>query len=368
MTQKDDIRFMKEAIKLASKVRPGVSPDPAVGAIIVKNGKIVGRGYHDKFATPHAEEFAIRNAGKNAIGATLYINLEPCCHYGNNPPCTENIIRSKIKRVVASMKDPNPLVCGNGFKALKKAGIRVEVGIMESESVKLNEAFIKHITTGLPFVTLKMAMSLDGKIATKSGDSKWISSQRSREKVHGMREHSDAVMIGIGTALRDNPLLTSRKKMSPIRVIVDPSAALPLNSRLLKDRSAQTYVAVSRNASAGKVAALEKAGARIIKAGTRGNNIVLKDVLKALGKEKISSVLLEGGGNMAAGALKEGLVDKVIFFISPKIIGGKDAPTPVEGTGIDIVSKAMTVRDVEVKLIGEDIMIEGYMIKKGKIK
>ncbi|MCX5749683.1 MAG: bifunctional diaminohydroxyphosphoribosylaminopyrimidine deaminase/5-amino-6-(5-phosphoribosylamino)uracil reductase RibD [Candidatus Saganbacteria bacterium] len=360
-----DIKFMREALKLASKVLGLVSPDPAVGAVIVKNGKIISKGYHNKFSTPHAEDYAIRKAGKSAKGSTLYINLEPCCHYGNNPPCTDNIIRSGIKRVVAAMKDPNPLVNGKGFKRLKKAGIKVDVGLLENEAAVLNEFFVGHITTKRPFVILKMAMSLDGKIATKLGESRWISGDKSREFVHYLRGIVDAVMVGIGTLLKDDPLLNVRNAKGknltdPLKIIIDPEARVLLCSKVLQDPS-RVIVAVSEAAPAIRVKKLEGIGAKVIKVRSRKGEMDLGHLLSTLGKQKITSIMIEGGGNLAASAIGTGIVDKVVFIVAPKIIGGKTSPTPVEGKGIDILARALRLKNVSTRRLGEDIIIEGYL-------
>ncbi len=366
-TNRQDIKFMKKALSLAASVVGKTSPDPAVGALIVKNGRVISTGFHDRFKTPHAETFAIKKAGKKAKSATLYINLEPCCHFGNTPPCTDNIIKSGIKRVVASMQDPNPLVNGKGFKKLEKAGIKVVKGVLEKEARKMNEAFIKHISTGMPFVTLKTAMSLDGKTTTSSGESKWITGPVSRKYAHRLRALNDAVVVGINTVLKDDPLLTARlgrAEKQPLRVIVDSRALIPLNSKAVQDRSAFTLVAVTGSASRKKVRALEKAGCKILEIGSKNGRVNLKKLFAKLGKMRISSILIEGGSEIAGSAVEDGLIDKVIFFVSPKIIGGKKALPVAGGKGIASLKKALQLSDMSAKKSGEDLIIEGYVKNK----
>ena len=364
MQEKKDRIFMRKALLLAGKVSGLTSPDPCVGAVIVKDNKVISCGYHDKFTAPHAEHYAIKKAGKRARGATLYINLEPCCHYGNNPPCADLVVRSGIKRVVAAMQDPNPLVNGKGFKILKKSGVKVEFGLLEKEAKRLNEFFIKHITTGSPFVILKLAQTLDGKIATRTGDSRWISNEKSRQYVHEIRSKVDAIMVGIGTVLKDNPMLSARKGKKvikePYKIIIDPLAQIPLISKVLKDPS-KAIIVSTKKAPSKKIEALNALGVRVILPPTRDGIIILKNVFKTLGSENITSVLIEGGGNTAALAIEQKVVDKVMFFIAPKIIGGKDALTPVEGYGIKDMKKAVSLKEVGITRFDDDIMVEGYI-------
>lgn len=358
-----DIKFMKKVLAVAASVVGKTSPDPAVGALVVKNGRLISVGFHDRFKTPHAETYALKKAGKKAKGATLYINLEPCCHFGNTPPCTDSIIQSGIKRVVAAMQDPNPLVNGKGFKRLEKAGIEVVAGVLEKEALKMNETFIKHISTGRPFVTLKTAMSLDGKTATSSGESKWITGTVSRKYAHRLRALNDAVVAGINTVIKDDPLLTvrlSRAEKQPLRVIIDSRASTPLESKVVKDRTAFTLIAVTKAASRKKVRALERAGCKVLEIPSRDGRVDLKKLFTKLGKMRIASILIEGGSEIAGSAVKDGLVDKIIFFISPRIIGGKKALPAVGGTGIASLSKAVRLCNISVKRSGEDLIIEGY--------
>ncbi|MFA5103843.1 MAG: bifunctional diaminohydroxyphosphoribosylaminopyrimidine deaminase/5-amino-6-(5-phosphoribosylamino)uracil reductase RibD [Candidatus Margulisiibacteriota bacterium] len=361
---RQDIKFMKKALAAAASVTGKTSPDPAVGAVVVKNGRLISRGFHDRFKTPHAETYALKKAGKRAKGATLYINLEPCCHFGNTPPCTDNIIKSGIKRVVAAMQDPNPLVNGKGFKKLEKAGIEVVTGVLEKEALKLNETFVKHISTGRPFVTLKTAMSLDGKTATSSGESKWITGTVSRKYAHRLRALNDAVLAGINTVIKDDPLLTarlSRAEKQPLRVIVDSRASIPLDSKVVKDKTSFTLIAVTKEASLKKVLALKQAGCSVLEIDSKEGRVDLKKLFAKLGKMCIASILIEGGSEIAGSVVENGLADKVIFFVSQKIIGGKHALPAVGGKGFAKLNKAAALTDLSVKRSGEDLIIEGYI-------
>lgn len=361
-----DIKFMKKALAAASSVIGKTSPDPAVGAVVVKNGKLISTGFHDRFKTPHAETYALKKAGKKARGATLYINLEPCCHYGNTPPCTDNIIRSGIKKVVAAMQDPNPLVNGKGFRKLEKAGIEVVTGVLEKEALKMNEAFAKHISTGKPFVTLKTAMSLDGKTTTSAGESKWITGTVSRKYAHRLRALNDAVVAGINTVIKDDPLLTvrlARAEKQPLRIIVDSRASIPLDSKVVRDKTAFTLIAVTKAANKKKVLALKKAGCKVIETAAKEGRVDLKRLFSKLGKMRIASILIEGGSEIAGSAVEQGLIDKAIFFISPKIIGGRKALPAVGGKGISHLKNAMHLEDICIRRSGEDLIIEGYAKK-----
>ena len=363
----DDIEYMREALKLAESTRGRTSPDPMVGAVIVKDGEITATGYHAEQGTPHAEAWALEKAGEKARGATLYLNLEPCSHFGYNPPCTKAIIDAGIKKVVAAMQDPNPMVSGKGFAELREAGVEVEVGLLEKEARKLNEVFIKHITTGRPFVILKAAMSLDGKIATKTGESFWITGMGARRYVHFLRSTVDAVMVGIGTVLKDDPELTVREipkvYKNPFKIILDGHGRTPRTAKVLKNEPSKTIIMVTKTAPAEKVKKLKETGAEVLVFEDLNGLVNLDALMVELGKRKITSLLIEGGGRVNAGAIKAGIVDKVIFFISPKLIGGEKAPTPVEGEGIEILSQAINLKDIRVETIDGDILIEGYIVK-----
>lgn len=374
----NDQQYMQLALELARKAMGRTSPNPMVGAVVVKNNLILGQGYHAKAGTPHAEIHALREAGEEAKGATLYVTLEPCSHYGRTPPCTKAIIEAGISRVVAAMADPNPLVAGRGFEQLREAGIQVEYGLMEEEARRLNEVFIKYISTRKPFVVMKTAMTLDGKIAATTGDSKWVTGEEARLMVHRLRDRYDAIMVGIGTVLADDPALTTRlpvaKGRDPIRVIVDSQARLPLESRvvtqLLKrsvtDKTinpslAPTIIATTSLAPQEKLKALEKAGAWIMKIPAKDGRVDLVKLMEQLAEEDITGILLEGGSQLNASALETGIVDKVISFIAPKIIGGQEAPGPVGGVGIAKMNQAIKLRNITLGQIGQDIIVEGYI-------
>ena len=368
---KNDEYYMRLCLSLAKKGKGRTSPNPIVGAVVVKNDRIIGKGYHKKAGLPHAEAIAISKAGSDAEDATLYINLEPCCHSNKKtPPCTKKIIESKIKKVVIGMIDPNPLVSGKGIEELIASNIEVKTGVMEHEAKKLNETFIKYITTKTPFVILKIASSLDGKIATNTGESKWITGETARKYAHKLRDEVDAVLVGIGTILRDNPSLTTRLKnkkgKDPIRVVIDSNLRIGLLSKILIQKSdAKTIIATSKTASKNKIDKIKKTGAEIILLKTKNVGMPLAELMRELGKQGITSLMIEGGSEIAASALKEGIVDKVIFFIATKIITGRNAKPSIGGDGIMKLEDALMLKDVSVKGVGEDIMVEGYLRQQG---
>lgn len=352
---------MREALRLARNAEGRTSPNPLVGAVVVKDGRIIAQGWHRKAGTPHAEIHALNMAGELAKGATLYVTLEPCSHFGRTPPCAKAIVDAGIKKVFAAMKDPNPKVAGRGFEILQSAGVEVEVGLLEEEAQKLNEIFIKWVTKNLPFVTMKFACSLDGKIATVAGESQWISCEASRKFTHHLRDINDAILVGVGTVLADNPSLTTRlvEGKNPVRVIVDSNARTPLDSKVL-DKSARTIIATTSNASSEKISALKNLGVEIIFAGS-GERVDLKILMQALAEREITSVLVEGGGTINFSLLSAGLVDKVLAFVAPKIIGGKNSLTAVEGAGFEKLSDAVTLKNITAEIFGEDILIGGYV-------
>ena len=354
---------MHEALRIAANARGRTSPNPMVGAVIVKDGRIIAEGWHRQAGTPHAEVHALRMAGDLAKGSTLYVTLEPCSHFGRTPPCANAIVEAGIKKVVAAMSDPNPKVAGRGFQILRDADIEVEVGVCEEEARKLNEVFIKWVTTNKPFVTLKTAMSLDGKIATSTGQSKWITSDASRQRVHELRDTHDAIMVGIGTVLADNPSLTTRidNGKNPIRIIVDSNARIPLNSNVVTDKQARTIIAVTANAPTARLVSLNSAGAEVIVAG-EGEQIDLNILMNELARREIISVFVEGGGTLNFSLIEAGLVDIVCAFIAPKIIGGRNALTPVEGNGFENLSDAIKLKEITAEMIDNDILITGYTI------
>ncbi|QXM06815.1 bifunctional diaminohydroxyphosphoribosylaminopyrimidine deaminase/5-amino-6-(5-phosphoribosylamino)uracil reductase RibD [Crassaminicella indica] len=365
-----DIKYMKRALTLAKKGIGYTNPNPLVGSVIVKNNKIIGEGYHKVYGGSHAEINAFNNATEDVTGATMYITLEPCSHYGKTPPCAYTIVKKKIKRVVIAMKDPNPLVAGKGIKILKSNGIEVVTGVLEKEAKKLNEIFIKYITTKLPFCILKTAMTLDGKIATHTGDSKWISNEGSRRIVHKLRHQVSGIMVGIGTVLADNPMLTTRldnkKGINPTRIIVDTRASIPLNSNVLKDcKNIKTIIATTKLAETKNIKAIKEKGAEVIITPLKENLVDLPFLMHYLGDKKIDSILLEGGGALNYSALKENIVDKIISFIAPKIIGGIDAKSPVGGKGIAFMKNAILLKEMQVSTIGDNLMVEAYLRKEG---
>lgn len=356
--------YIKKALTLAAKGIGRTSPNPAVGAVIVKNNRIIAADYHKKAGEPHAEALALAKAGINARGATLYINLEPCCHTDKKtPPCTSSIINAGIKKVVVSMLDPNPKVSGKGIKALNHAGIETEVGVMEREASKLNESFIKFITTKKPFILLKIAQSMDGKIADAKGESKWITGEKARKYVHKLRNELDAVLVGIGTVIKDDPSLDCRltKGRNPYRVIVDSTLKISLKSKVLQYSDGKTIIAATSSANKKKVAAINKTGHQVLLAKSRNKVVDLEDLVMKLGRMGISSIMIEGGSHIAASALAAGIVDKIAFFTAPKIIGGSCAVTSVEGGAPASLINAIKIRAIKTRKFGDDLFIEGYV-------
>ncbi len=362
------IAFMQRALDLARRATGRTSPNPLVGAVVVKDGQVVGEGYHQKAGTPHAEVHALIAAGENARGATIYVTLEPCCHWGRTPPCTEALINAGIAEVYIAEVDPNPKVAGKGVRQLTEAGIRVYVGLCEQAAADLNEIYKKYIQTGMPFVILKAAMSLDGKIATVSGESQWITSETSRQHGHRIRDLVDAILVGRGTVERDNPALTTRLQdrhgQDAIRIVLDSHARTATDARIFNAESdAGVIIAVTSDAPAGNVTALQKAGAEVITVpATDGNRVCFKRLMEILGNREITSVLIEGGGEINASAITAGVVDKVMCFIAPKIIGGQNAPGPIGGEGVPNLSAVPHLRRVRITPMPDaDFLIEGYL-------
>lgn len=358
---------MRQALSLAEKARGFTSPNPMVGALLVKGSKIIARDFHKKPGAPHAEALVIDKAGKHARGSVLYVNLEPCCHTDKKtPPCTKAIIKSGIKKVVVSMRDPNPRVSGKGIKELRDAGIHVTEGILERDAQCLNEAYIKYITTKMPLVILKIAMSLDGKIAAPDGESKWITGEKAREHVRRLRSSVDAVLTGIGTVRADNPKLTARIKnrKDPVRIIIDPNLEISPDAEVVKIPPHTIIVTQRFNASAnsereGRKNLLKGKGIEFIE--YEGEKADLKWLMQKLGEKEISSVLIEAGSSLNSSALEHGIVDKVMFYIAPKIIGGKESYPAVGGKSFKRLSDAYRLNDIKIKRISEDILIEGYI-------
>lgn len=357
---------MLRALELALRARGRTSPNPMVGAVVVRGGRVVGEGYHRRAGGSHAEVAALREAGRLARGADIYVNLEPCSHQGRTPPCTEAIIRAGIGRVFAAVKDPNPLVSGEGGRQLRRAGVSVRFGLAAPEARRANESYLKYIRTGLPFVFVKSAISLDGKTATRTGDSRWITGGGAREKVHELRDGADAIMVGIGTVEADDPSLTTRlaagKGSDPVRVIIDPLLRLPLSAKVLRRGSgAGVVVMTSRFAPPERAERLRAAGAELLVIEGEGKRIDMRQLVEILGKKGMTSVMIEGGSEVAASAFEAGIVDKVVYFIAPKIIGGREAPTAVGGKGITWLREAISLRDMKVSSLEGDFMVEGYV-------
>ena len=363
MTDED---YMREALRIARHAEGRTSPNPLVGAVIVRDGRVIAEGWHRKAGTPHAEIHALRMAGELARGATLYVTLEPCSHYGRTGPCAKAVAEAGIARVVVAMQDPNPKVAGRGMAMLREAGVEVRCGVLAEEAARLNEVFLHWITTGLPFVALKTAMTLDGKIATRTGDSQWITGEPARLRVHELRDMYDAILVGIGTVLHDDPSLTTRlpdrQGKNPLRVVLDSMARTPLSARLLTDGAAPTLIAVTTRAPQERVEALRQAGAEVLVCG-EGAQVDAEALLRALGAREISSVLVEGGGSVNEALLAARLVDKVYAFVAPKLVGGRDALTPVEGVGAERLSDAVTLTGLAAETVGEDVLLTGYVRK-----
>ena len=359
-TNSIDERYMRLALDLAHKGAGYTTPNPIVGAVVVKDGKIVGQGYHHEFGGPHAEVFALEEAGERACGATIYVTLEPCSHYGKTPPCADRIIQARISRAVVACRDPNPLVNGEGIRKIRAAGIEVTEGVLEKEARRANEIFFTFVATGLPFVQLKLAESLDGKIATHTGDSKWISGDRSRTEVHRLRRRFAAILVGANTVINDDPLLTVRhvEGPNPVRIVLDGRGRIPLDARMLSAEG-RTIVATATMPE-NKETSLRERGVEIWCLPSDDGKVDLQALLSRLGKENLDSLLIEGGGETAAAFLDAGLVDKVSFFIAPMIIGGRDGVPAVGGEGVAQVADALRLRDVNITRCGDDIMINGY--------
>ncbi|MBN2810200.1 MAG: bifunctional diaminohydroxyphosphoribosylaminopyrimidine deaminase/5-amino-6-(5-phosphoribosylamino)uracil reductase RibD [Deltaproteobacteria bacterium] len=361
-----DSGFMQEALVLARKGRGLTSPNPMVGAVVVAEGEIVGRGYHPRAGEPHAEIFALREAGDRALNAELFVTLEPCNHQGRTPPCTRAIINAGISRVVIGTSDPNPQVAGRGAACLEQAGIRVESGLLDQECCQLNEFWNKYITTGLPFVTLKSAASLDGRIATHSGNSQWISNEKSRLYVHQLRASHDAILIGIGTLLKDNPRLTARRPgenpRNPYRIVVDSLLRTPLNSQIFGTDGAEKMLLATRRQSEEKLAPYRALVKEILILPTNPlGQIDLGQLMRELGQREITSVLIEGGSEINGSALDSQIIDKICFFYAPILIGGRGSLGMISGEGCETVAQALPVKDITIRHFDSDLCLEGYI-------
>ena len=358
--------YMRMALELAAQGAGYVSPNPMVGAVVVKDNRIVGTGYHQALGGPHAEVNAIDNAGENARGATLYVTLEPCHHHGRTPPCTQKILDAGIRRVVVAMADPNPHVTGGGHAFLTSRGVDVTIGICEGEALRLNESFIKFMGCQRPFVVLKMAATLDGRIATRTGDSRWVTGPQARALVHQLRHGMDAIMVGIGTALADDPELTTRleqgRGVDPVRVVLDTHLALSPMARMLNQLSAsETIIVCGPDAAEEKKMRLKDKGATVLEAPLRDGRIDLNAMVVQLGARGITSLLIEGGAQVAGSALKAGIVDKVCLFYAPKLLGGEDGIPLCAGKGSEKMNDCLQLRDTRVSRAGDDIVVTGYL-------
>jgi len=353
---------MARALELAKLGTGYTSPNPMVGCVIVKDGRIIGEGWHMKYGGLHAERNAFLSCIEDMKGAELYVTLEPCCHYGKTPPCTEAIVEHGIKRVIVGCTDPNPLVGGKGIEFLREHGIEVTIGVLEEECRKLNEVFFHLVSTKKPFVVLKYAMTLDGKIASPAGDSKWITGEDSREHVHYLRKKYTGIMVGIGTVLADDPMLDCRidHGVNPIRIICDSNLRIPLESRIVKSsREIETIIAFCKGDREKKYK-LSKAGVTLMEFED-DERVDLKKLMERLGEKGIDSILLEGGGTLNEAALEAGIIKKAYVYIAPKIIGGKEALTPIEGKGRKQMSDAFQLEDITIIKFENDFCIEGYL-------
>jgi diaminohydroxyphosphoribosylaminopyrimidine deaminase / 5-amino-6-(5-phosphoribosylamino)uracil reductase len=365
-----DLEFIQETLRLAAQGQGLVSPNPLVGSIVVKDGEIIGRGFHRYDDLKHAEVWALEEAGARARGATVYVNLEPCAHQGigkRTPPCAQALIEAGVKRVVAAMVDPNPRVNGLGFEQLQAAGIEVTVGLLNDEAQRLNEKFVKYVTTGLPFVLLKTACSLDGRIATHTGESQWITGEAARAASQALRHEYDAILVGSGTVLADNPLLTDRSgrpRHRPLmRVVLDARLRILLDAQLVETARDMPLLVFTGQASDEKQAQLEARGVEVIPTPLRGERLDLQHVLRELGARQLTSLIVEGGAEVAGSFVEQRLIDKATFFLAPKLIGGRAARPAIGGDGLACLSEALHLRDVTIKQHGEDFELTAYPVR-----
>ena len=368
-----DDRFMWAALDLARRGRGKTNPNPMVGAVVVRDGQIVGTGYHRAAGELHAEIMALRKAGESAGGAVLYVNLEPCVHQGRTGPCVDAIISAGICKVVAAMEDPNPLVCGRGFQKLREAGVKVETGVLKEKACRLNEVFIKQITTGRPFVIVKSAVTADGKIATRTGRSRWITGEKARAFVHRLRNNSDAIAVGVDTVLQDDPRLTARLEegggKDPQRIVIDSRARLPIDARMINMPSrAATVLATTAAAPPDKVKALQEKGVEVLTIPGREGRVDLAELMVKLGERGVCQLLVEGGGTLNYSLLQAGLIDKVMLFIAPLIVGGRESPTAFDGSGVAGLDEAWHLEDLEIKRYDGDLLLIGYPRSAGPEK
>ena len=368
MSEELDRKYMARALQLALRGAGHTRPNPMVGAVLVKDGRIIGEGWHKQYGGPHAEVNAFASATEDPEGATLYVSLEPCSHYGKTPPCADLIIRKKVARVVAALEDPNPRVSGRGFRKLRANGIRVTVGVLAEEARHINDVFLTYVTRKRPFVLYKAAMSLDGKIACHTGESQWISSEKSREEVQRLRGILSGIMVGAGTVIADNPRLTCRMEEyeNPARIIVDGKLRVPLESRIFHEPG-RNIILTTSEASPEKKKALENLGVELIEADSEEpGKVDLKSAMLALGIKGIDGILLEGGPTLAASALEAGIIDAVRFYIAQKIIGGREAPSPFAGTGAAHMNEVVPLTDAVYGTSGDDLWIQAYIQREKK--
>lgn len=360
---KNDEYYMNLALELAQTAKGKTNPNPLVGAVIVNNGMIVGSGLHRKAGEPHAEVHAFRMAGEHAKGATLYVTLEPCSHYGKTPPCAELVKNSGVSRVVIAMKDPNPLVAGRGIQLLEDAGIEVQVGVLEAQAAKLNERFIHNMVHKRPFVIAKTAMTLDGKLAAYNGHSKWVTGEESRKTVHYLRNEVDAILVGIGTVLADNPMLTTRIEeggKNPVRIVLDSNLRTPLDAHITDCRDAQTWIFAKEGADAAKAEALKAKGVQVHYVQGSETGLDLESILHVLFENGITDVLVEGGSEVNGAFLRNGLIDKFLIYVAPKVLGGRHSLTPYTGADAESMDEAVMVEFDSVERIGQDLLITAY--------
>ena len=356
--------YMGMALELAEKGCGYVNPNPMVGAVVVKGGVVIGKGFHEKYGSLHAERNALADCSESPRGSTMYVTLEPCCHYGKTPPCTQAIIESGISEVMIAVKDPNPLVSGKGIDILRRNGIKVTYGVLQEACMRQNEVFFHYIKTEIPFVVMKYAMTLDGKIATRTGKSRWISSEKARQNVQISRHRYSAIMVGVNTVISDDPLLTCRIKgcRSPVRIICDTNLRTPLDSRIVKTAHETTTYIATACSNQERCKPYSAAGCEILTISEKGSYIDLRELMKQLGKKGIDSILLEGGATLNYSALQSRIVNRVQTYIAPKFFGGFSAPGPIGGIGIDTTEQAFQLIKGRITMFGEDILIESEVV------
>lgn len=358
----NDEFYMSLALDMAERAQGQTGINPVVGCVIAKGGALVGLGTHLQRGTAHAEVHAVRMAGDQAEGSTVYVTLEPCSHHGKTPPCSDLLIKAKVKRVVVACEDPNPVVAGSGIERLRRHGIEVDVGVLRERALRLNEKFAKYITTKLPYVTIKTASTLDGKIAADTGDSKWISNAEARLQAHALRHRHQAIMVGIGTVLADDPSLTTRHEraegLQPVRIVVDSGLRMPAEAKMFKDGTSPIVVLTTEQAPAERRRMLEELGAEVVACGA-GPRVDLRTALEELGRREIGSILVEGGGTLNGELLQARLADRIVMYIAPKIVGGKHAPHNFDFEGIRRMADAITLNELEVEQVGDNILVSG---------